>query len=138
MDFQRLLASVKKHEGYRAKVYKDSLGYDTIGYGTCVKDMNLSESTASLLCEQELFRITIVAYQRFKWLITCPAVVQEVVIELCYQIGVTGFSKFKKTIEHLEEGRWVEAADEGLRSKWARQDSPSRANELMNRIRSLG
>ena len=33
MDMDRLLESVKKHEGYRNKVYLDTLGKRTVGVG---------------------------------------------------------------------------------------------------------
>jgi lysozyme len=63
-----------------------------------------------------------------------PAIVQEVVIEMCYQLGVTGFSKFKRTIGFLEEGDYKKASLEMLRSKWAKQTT-NRANEMSNRVR---
>ena len=33
MNLERLLESVKKHEGYRNKVYLDTLGKRTVGVG---------------------------------------------------------------------------------------------------------
>ena len=39
MNMDRLLASVKKHEGYRNKVYLDTLGKRTVGVGhLCVEE----------------------------------------------------------------------------------------------------
>ena len=39
MNRDRLLKSVKEHEGYRTKVYLDTLGKRTVGYGhLCVED----------------------------------------------------------------------------------------------------
>ena len=39
MEMSRLLKSVKEHEGYRNKVYLDSLGKRTVGVGhLCVED----------------------------------------------------------------------------------------------------
>ena len=39
MDMDRLLESVKKHEGYRNKVYLDTLNKRTVGVGhLCVED----------------------------------------------------------------------------------------------------
>jgi GH24 family phage-related lysozyme (muramidase) len=39
IDMDKLLESVKKHEGYRNKVYLDTLGKRTIGVGhLCVED----------------------------------------------------------------------------------------------------
>lgn len=34
-----LKEAVKLSEGYRARVYKDTLGIDTIGYGFAIKDL---------------------------------------------------------------------------------------------------
>ena len=36
-----LIDDVKKHEGFRSKVYKCTEGYDTIGYGFAIKDLEL-------------------------------------------------------------------------------------------------
>ncbi len=39
MNLDRLLESVKEHEGYRNKVYLDTLGKRTVGVGhLCVED----------------------------------------------------------------------------------------------------
>ena len=39
MNMERLMKSVKEHEGYRNKVYLDSLGKRTVGVGhLCVED----------------------------------------------------------------------------------------------------
>ena len=39
MNMERLLQSVKQHEGYRNKVYRDSLNKRTVGVGhLCVED----------------------------------------------------------------------------------------------------
>ena len=40
MNYDKLLESVKKHEGYRNKVYLDTLGKRTVGVGhLCVEDL---------------------------------------------------------------------------------------------------
>ena len=64
-----------------------------------------------------------------------PQEVQEVVLNMCYQLGITGVSKFRKAISALQEGEWQEAADEMLDSLWARQ-TPNRAEELSNIVRN--
>ena len=38
MEFETLREEVKEHEGYRNKVYKDTLGKRTIGYGHLCRD----------------------------------------------------------------------------------------------------
>ena len=75
------------------------------------------------------------ANSRFKWLEDMPQEVQEVVINMCYQLGINGVSKFRKAISAMQEGDWEEAANEMLDSLWARQ-TPNRAKELSDTIRN--
>ena len=114
-----LIESIKKHEGYVGVVYKDSLGIDTIGYGFAIKDLK--------------DRIKI----KFDWYKYMPQEIKDVVVEMCYQLGVTGFSKFVKTITYLKDKDFKNASIEMLDSKWAKQ-TPNRAKELSNRVKKLG
>ena len=66
-----------------------------------------------------------------------PPKIQDVVTEMCYQLGVTGFSKFKKTIAYLQNKEWRNASIEMLDSRWAKQ-TPNRAKEMSNRVKKLG
>ena len=75
------------------------------------------------------------ANSRFKWLEDMPQEVQEVVINMCYQLGINGVSRFRKAISAMQEGDWEEAADEMLDSLWARQ-TPNRAKELSDIVRN--
>ena len=130
-----LLESIKKHEGFVEHVYDDSLGIPTIGYGFAIKDLVLDEDIAEDILIRKLERLKRNANSRFKWLEDMPVVVQEVILNMCYQLGVTGVSKFRKAISALQEGDWDEAANEMLDSLWARQ-TPYRATELSNIVRN--
>ena len=63
-------------------------------------------------------------------------IVKKVVINMCYQLGLRGFSKFKKTIYYLETEQYEEASIECLDSLWAKQ-TPNRAKELSEQLASL-
>ena len=63
-----------------------------------------------------------------------PEEVQDVVIECCYQLGVSGFSNFKKTLRYLEQHELEKAAVEMLDSKWAKQ-TPNRAKKLSDIVK---
>ena len=73
---------------------------------------------------------------KFDWFKSAEDEVKNVVVEMCYQLGVTGFSKFKLTIDHLENKRYGKASAEMLDSRWAKQ-TPNRALELSNIIKEL-
>ena len=73
---------------------------------------------------------------KFYWWRSAEDEVKNVVVEMSYQLGVSGFSMFRKTIDHLENKRYGKAAAEMLDSKWAKQ-TPNRAIELSNIIKNL-
>ena len=132
---KELLESIKHHEGFVEHVYDDSLGIPTIGYGFAIKDLVLDEDIAEDILIRKLEKLKRNANARFQWLEDMPQEVQAVVLNMCYQLGITGVSKFRKAISALQEGDWDEAANEMLDSLWARQ-TPNRATELSNIVRN--
>ena len=131
-----LIDDIKKHEGFRARVYQCTEGYDTIGYGFAIKDLELTEHIADQILMKKLSELNLKIIDRFKWYFTSPQKVQDVVVNMCYQMGLSGFSKFKKTIYYLETEQYEEAADEMRDSLWPKQ-TPNRSKELSDIIRSL-
>lgn len=135
MNIKRFIKDLKVHEGFRAKVYKDTLGIDTIGYGFAIKDLVLDESIAAIILEQKVAEFSMKMYNRFPWLLKKPAAVQEICMNMAYQMGVSGFSKFKKTINYIKDDEFIMASEEMLDSRWAKQ-TPNRAKELSERMKN--
>ena len=131
-----LLNSIRKHEGFRAKVYKDTLDFDSIGYGFAIKDLVLDEDIANIILQRKLEALIRGIELRFGWFADLPGTVKDVVIEMCFQMGLKGFSKFKKTIEYLKCEEWDSAASEMLISRWQEQ-TPNRAKALSDRVRCV-
>ena len=52
-ELDDIVEDIKKHEGFRAKVYKCTEGYDTIGYGFAIKDLVLDEDIADLILNEK-------------------------------------------------------------------------------------
>ena len=131
-----LIDSIKQHEGYVGIVYKDSLGIDTIGHGFTIKDLELDEDICEIILERKLKELETRVNLKFKWFMYMPQEIKDVVMEMCYQLGVGGVSKFKKTIAYLQNKQWEEASVEMLDSLWAKQ-TPNRAKELSNRVKEV-
>ena len=131
-----LLNKIKHHEGFRSRVYQCTEGYDTIGYGFAVKDLVLDEDICDMILERKLKSLIERVHKKFPFVEDLPEEAQEVVYEMCYQLGLGGFSKFKKTIQFLRLGNYKVCADEMLDSRWARQ-TPNRARRLSNIIREI-
>ena len=131
-----LLEAVKLSEGFRDKVYKDSLGIDTIGYGFAIKDLVLDKDIAETILRRKLDSLIERVNKRFAFVKDLPEAGQDVIYEMCYQMGVSGVSKFKKTLLYLENKEFRMASKEMLDSRWARQ-TPNRANRLSDIIGAL-
>ena len=131
-----LLERIKHHEGFRSKVYQCTEGYDTIGFGFAIKDLVLDEDIAEMILMRKLEDLMKRIGKTFSWWKSADSDVKDVVVEMCFQLGVSGFSKFKKTINHLENKRYGKASVEMLDSRWAKQ-TPNRAIELSNIIKNL-
>jgi len=131
-----LIEAVKLSEGFRDKVYKDTLGIDTIGYGFAIKDLVLEEDIAEMILRRKLEKLVHDTNKRFSFLKTLPIQAQDVIYEMCYQLGITGVSKFRKTLAYLENFEYKMASKEMLDSKWAKQ-TPNRAKKLSDVIKSL-
>ena len=131
-----LIENIKESEGYRASVYKCTEGYDTIGYGFAIKDLKLSEEVSEIILKEKLDKLKEGVDRNFKWVKNMPVKGQDVVYEMCYQLGIVGFSKFKRTISLLQLQDYSGASREMLDSKWAKQ-TPNRANKLSEEIYKL-
>ena len=131
-----LIDEIKKHEGYRDSVYQCTEGYDTIGYGFAIKDLKLSKEICDIILTEKLAKLQLDISNKFEWFDESPTLVKDVVTNMCYQLGLSGFSKFKQTIYYLETEQYQEASVECLDSLWARQ-TPNRAKELSEKLSSL-
>ena len=123
-----LIASVKRHEGLRLKVYKCTAGKNTIGYGRNLDDVGISADEAEYLLKHDLENAEIDA-QRFPIYEKLNQVRKDVLIEMVFNLGYSRLSGFKKMFAALERKDYDGAANEMLDSKWAR-DVGERAKTL--------
>ena len=135
-ELNDLLKDIKKHEGFKPRVYKCTEGYDTIGYGFAIKDLVIEKDIADLILMKKLHTLLQRVMVAFSWFESMPPEVKDVVLNMCYQLGLSGFSKFKKTIYLLETEQFEEASVEMLDSLWAKQ-TPNRAKELSEMVKSV-
>tara|TARA_Y100000034_G_scaffold112773_1_gene147078 strand:- start:318 stop:764 length:447 start_codon:yes stop_codon:yes gene_type:complete len=132
-----LIEDIKMEEGYRSSVYLDTLEKPTIGYGFLIDSLELQEDICQLILMRKLEKLIKTIKFNFKWFDDMPEKVQDVVINICYQLGVSGFSKFKKTIQFMKNKQWDKASIEMLDSKWAREQTPQRALRLSETVKSV-
>ena len=134
---KNLIKNIKESEGFVEHVYNDSLGIPTIGFGFAIKDLILDEDIAEEILLRKVKKLIDRIDKKFDWFNLTDDSVKEVVVEMCYQLGLAGFSKFKKTISYIEKKNYYEASKEMLDSKWAKQ-TPNRAKKLSKIVESAG
>ena len=145
MNLERLMESVKKHEGYRNKVYLDTLGKRTVGVGhLCVEDFweDDKEYEESFLMEilQKDLQEAIRGARELMDKHDCSDVderAEEIIIEMVFQLGMTGVSKFKNMWKALSEHNYTGASYEMLDSRWAKQ-TPNRAKSMADQMKACG
>ena len=129
--YTELKERIKEHEGYCETVYKDTLGFETGGYGHKIipgEDIPTDRSGWEALFESDFQRAVDGAENILSGYDIAEAA-REVIIEMVFQMGEGGVSKFKGALSNLKEQRYSECAAEMLDSRWANQ-TPNRAKAL--------
>ena len=139
MDIEQTKAEIKKEEGFRMEVYKDTLGFSTGGYGHKMLEGEIPPTDMAgwtKLFERDFARAVSGAEEL---LMICPNVddtARHIVVEMCYQMGSYGVSKFKGMLSALQDADYATASIEMLDSRWAKQ-TPNRANRMAERMKSI-
>lgn len=143
------IRQIKEDEGFEPKMYVDTEGYLTIGYGTCLgyigdaefKPMYaITEPNAVALLRTSLFDTYMELEGRLDWLKDQPLSVKCILLNMAYNLGVPNLMGFKNTLRYIENHEYQGAADEMLassdgkgKSKWYRQVG-ARAERLSTRM----
>ena len=136
MNYDKLLESVKKHEGFRDHVYLDSLSKRTVGYGhLCVEDhwedgKKYDKEYLEDILEKDLQSAVDQAHDMCQGM-EISDFAKSLICEMIFQLGGNGVSKFKNMWKALKENppNYEEASVQMLDSRWAKQ-TPNRAKEM--------
>ena len=119
-----LIEALKRDEGAvikdgRHRVYQDSLGFQTVGYGRLLS-RGFSQDEADHLLTNDIQEARTAA-EKYPWYSTLDHVRQDVVTAMIFNLGPTSFAGFHNLIAALSKGDWVTASNEAMDSKWAKQ-----------------
>ena len=131
---------IKKHEGFVAKVYLDSLGKATIGYGHLLTEDD--DFVEGVIYDKDIleelfdkdFNVAVQGMEDLTSDLDIVPAAKGIIIEMIFQLGKGGVSKFKKMFESLKNNDYIGAAEQMINSAWYRQ-TPSRCEELSNLMR---
>lgn len=145
LNREAVFEQLKIDEGVVYELYNDHLGYPTFGVGHLVlesdkefgkpigtpvdeervrncfeRDLDIAISECELLYEDGRFG-------------DLPDEVQQILVNMMFNMGRTRLSKFKKMHKAILESDWKTAAVEGRDSRWYDQVT-NRAERLMKRL----
>lgn len=148
LDREAVFEQLKIDEGVVHEIYLDHLGYPTFGVGHLIlesdeehgrpvgtpvseertracfeRDLDIAIGECELLYEDGVFG-------------DLPDEVQQILVNMMFNMGRTRLSKFKKMHDAILEGDWKTAAVEGRDSRWYKQVT-NRAERLMERLENV-
>lgn len=132
----QLIKELKIDEGKRSRPYKDSVGVLTIGYGHNLSAEGLCDEALEVQLRYDVNKVLTQLDRYLPWWRKQPEVVQRVMANLGFNLGVGGLLQFKRTLRLIQEGDYKGAADALLLSKYARQVG-LRAIRLANLLRGV-
>ena len=112
---------IKKHEGTKLYLYKDSLGITTIGTGHNIQDNGLSRTACDFILDEDIANAVSELKDVFEHWDEIPDVVQSVMTDMMFNLGSNRFSTFKHMINAVKDGNYKLAAKEAKDSKWCDQ-----------------
>ncbi len=134
-------------EGLRLEPYKDTLGLWTVGVGHLLLPADLTKAGLPKvttkwtradvlhLLDQDLRMATRDLHRELPWTTTLDPVRERVLINMCFQMGITKLLGFKNTLAAIREGNYGKASEGMLASLWAKQ-TPARALRMATRMRT--
>ncbi len=125
---------IARHEGKELLPYEDSEGILTIGVGHNLQHNGISEAVCDLMLAEDIESATDDA-KSFRWFHDLNEARQAVIVDMLFNMGLTRFNGFKKTIGFIKNGLYQTAAREMLDSRWANQVG-NRAVELSEMMAS--
>ena len=131
---EKLTTLLIQDEGMRLKPYRCSAGKLTIGVGRNLDDVGITEEEALMLLKRDIRHVLKTCRETFSWFFGLSEVRQIVVASMIFNLGISRFLRFKKTIAYIQAQDVERAAVEMLDSKWATQVG-RRADRLAHMMR---
>jgi lysozyme len=139
---QKLIAELRRDEGVRYSVYKDTKGIDTVGVGHNLQakplptgwKSPLNDTQVNSLLDDDLEDVFHDLDRNLPWWTDLNDVRQRVVCNMAFNLGITKLLGFKNTLVFMRQGKYDAAADGMLNSAWAGQVK-GRATRLADMMR---
>lgn len=136
-DLDALKQQLVRHEGFKLKVYFDSLGIPTIGVGRNLRDKGISATTATQMLDEDIAEC-LTDLGTFAWFADLDPIRQRALVDLRFNLGPSRLRGFRQLLDACARGDFAAASRELLDSRWARQVQPRRRDTLVRQLRDGG
>ena len=146
MDLEKLREQLIIDEGVKYETYLDHLSLKTCGIGhLCREDApefdlelgaKVSEERVTELFEQDIQTVIQDCKKVYDDWDKLPEEVKQIIANMMFNLGRPRYSKFRKHIQAVMDGKWQESANQMRDSRWYRQVT-NRAERLCKRMEEV-
>ena len=146
MDVDKLREQLKIDEGIEHKIYKDHLGYNTVGIGHLILDgepefdmevgEEITDERVNELFEKDVEIVLGDCRKLYPYFDELPEEAQQIIANMMFNMGLPRLSKFKMMKAAVDQKNFREAASQMKSSKWYFQVK-NRADRLVNRMEGI-
>lgn len=132
-DNTNLTKQLTIDESKRNKMYLDSNKIPTIGIGHNLRDKPISDAAVMQIFNDDVQDTIDDVNAHLLWFTNLNPIRQDVLLNMCFNLGIGGLLKFKDTLALIQQGKYSEAANAMLQSTWATQvgDRAKRLSDIM-------
>lgn len=117
---KEILTILRRREGFSRLPYKCPTGHLTVGYGHNL-ECGISVEAAEFILRQDVEAAVSAVKGAFDWWNNLNEVRRFVLVDMCFNLGISGLKGFKKMLAACAVGDYETAAAEMLSSRWALQ-----------------
>ena len=132
MNKEILKQEIKRHEGEVLEIYKDSLGYLTLGVGHLIRedDAEYGEPEGTPISQETVDRYYEADFDKHvdETIHVCdknniifeelPESIQHVLVNMCFNLGANRLGKFRNMLYAVSVSNWEEMANQMEDSRW--------------------
>lgn len=150
MNRELLIKELRADEGEKLRSYRDHLGYWTIGVGHLIDPVrganpapfgadlregkSITAEQSALLLGLDIDAKAAELDRRAPWWRDLTENRQRVLLNMAFQLGVSGLLAFRKAVAAMQVGDYDEAGRQMRDSAWAKTQTPQRAARLTERM----
>ncbi len=135
MDRELLRRQLVRHEGIRLKPYVDGTGHQTIGVGRNLTERGITLAEAHMMLEHDIDAHWSDLVGFYPGVTDLDDVRQRVLLDLCFNMGLSGLKQFRRMWAAIRKADWPAAAVQLLDSTYAKQVG-ARATRLAEMMRT--